>query len=198
MKKTGLKLKEDCFTVSMENIIGEYPTEMYEVVKRKRQYKEIAPIHLSHFILSNAKEGFWIQDKKIQTAHFKNWNKLHMLQFVDMLIDYWKTDSLKLLYTGDNQFWNKSNFWLKILTQFSLPCPYHWIRWFNQKKRIITGRMYIQFGFTIRKKIQEKKWGNQVLKITSKTLLKYFVGVFKAEFQVTNGSFVGLSNKEYW
>lgn len=24
-----------------------------------------------------------------------------MLQFVDMLIDYWKTDSLKLLYTGE-------------------------------------------------------------------------------------------------
>ena len=58
MKKAGLKLKEDAFTVSMENIIGEYPTDMYEVVRRKRQFKEISPIHLSHFILSNAKEGF--------------------------------------------------------------------------------------------------------------------------------------------
>lgn len=58
MKKAGLKLREDAFTISMENIIGEYPTEMYEVVKRKKQYKEISPIHFSHFILSNAKEGF--------------------------------------------------------------------------------------------------------------------------------------------
>ena len=58
LKKSGLQIKEDAFLVSMEKIDGEYPTDMYEIIKKKKQYKETAPIHLSHFILSNAKEGF--------------------------------------------------------------------------------------------------------------------------------------------
>ena len=80
MKKTGLKLKEDPFTISMSEVFGEYEANSMEVVKRRREYKEIAPIHFSHFILSHA--------------------KLHMLAFIDMIIDYWLTDHVTLCYTG--------------------------------------------------------------------------------------------------
>ena len=100
LKKTGLKLREDAFLVSMDQMDGEYPTDMYEIVKRKKQFKETAPIQLSHFILSNAKEGFNLYLSCFPHTT-KNLFKLHMLRFVDMIIDYWKTESLKLLYTGE-------------------------------------------------------------------------------------------------
>ena len=80
LKKTGQKLKEDPFTVSINPVLGEYETNSIEVIRRREKYTEVAPIHFSHFILSNA--------------------KLHMLRFIDMIIDYWQIDNVKLCYTG--------------------------------------------------------------------------------------------------
>ena len=79
-KKTGQKMIEDAFTVSMDEVLGEYPTNQIEFVKRKRQYTDTSAIHFSHFILSSA--------------------KLRMLEFMDMIIDYWQTESVRVLYTG--------------------------------------------------------------------------------------------------
>ena len=81
MLKTGQRIVEDPFTVSMDEVIGEFPSNHIEFIKRKKSYHDSTPIHFSHFILSHA--------------------KMKMLQFVDMLIDFWQTESLTLLYTGE-------------------------------------------------------------------------------------------------
>ena len=80
MKKTGQKIKEDPFTVSMTDVLGEHNSDHVEFIKRKKMYTETAPIHFSHFILSHA--------------------KLHMLMFIDMIIDYWQTEHVTISYTG--------------------------------------------------------------------------------------------------
>lgn len=80
MKKSGQKIKEDPFTVSMNEVIGEYNSDHMEFIKRKKSYTETTPIHFSHFILSHA--------------------KLHMLMFIDMIIDYWQTEHVTICYTG--------------------------------------------------------------------------------------------------
>lgn len=102
LRKTGQKIKEDPFTVSMDEVVGEYPTNQIEFVKRKRSYQDTTCIHFSHFILSSA--------------------KLKMLMFIDHIIDNWKTESLRLLYTGTlllKRHQNSSFF--KIRTPFFSP-----------------------------------------------------------------------------
>lgn len=86
----------------MDEVVGEYPTNQIEFVKRKRSYQDTTCIHFSHFILSSA--------------------KLKMLMFIDHIIDNWKTESLRLLYTGTlllKRHQNSSFF--KIRTPFFSP-----------------------------------------------------------------------------
>ena len=80
LRKTGQRIHDDPFTISMDEVIGEYPTNQIEFVKRKKSYQDTTAIHFSHFILSSA--------------------KLKMLEFIDVLIDYWRTECVRLLYTG--------------------------------------------------------------------------------------------------
>ena len=163
LKKTGQQIKEDSFTVSMSNVYGEYEANAVEVIKRKREYTECAPIHFSHFILSRA--------------------KLHMLEFVDMIIDYWLTEHVTICYTGTLIF--KIIYIIIVLDTDSIFVGLAVS--FTEIAKPETAEYYWQNIYP--------KWFYDKNKDPPEKMRK--PGVFKPEFTVTNGSYVGLSSKCY-
>ena len=68
----------NAFTKYTRDLIGEYPSGYTEIVSKKKKIVDKIPVHMSFFVLANS--------------------KLHFLEFIAMMLDYWDTNFVKLLY----------------------------------------------------------------------------------------------------
>lgn len=75
LKKSGQQIQDDCFTVSFDEVFGEFPSNYFEIVSKKKSFTDDSAVHFSHAILQSA--------------------KLHVLKFVTMAIQYWQTDCVR-------------------------------------------------------------------------------------------------------
>ena len=57
---------------------GEFPSGYTEIVSSKKKITDKIPVHMSFFVLANA--------------------KLHFLKFIELMLDYWDTTKVKLTY----------------------------------------------------------------------------------------------------
>ena len=68
----------NAFNIHRRLVNGEYPSGYTEIVSNKKKIVDTIPVHMSFFVLANA--------------------KLHFLKFIELMLDYWDTTQVKLTY----------------------------------------------------------------------------------------------------
>lgn len=64
----------------MQLVTGEYSADVYEIVSKKKTITDDSAIVYANTVLMNS--------------------KLHILKFIEMVVTYWNTSAVRLLYTG--------------------------------------------------------------------------------------------------
>ena len=77
-EKANEKKFFNAFTKNRRVFNGEYPSGYTEIVSNKKKIVDKIPVHMSFFVLANA--------------------KLHFLKFIEVMMDFWDTTKVKLTY----------------------------------------------------------------------------------------------------
>ena len=64
----------------MQLVTGEFSADVYEIVSKKKTVVDDSAIVYANTVLMNS--------------------KLHILKFIEMVVTYWNTGAIRLLYTG--------------------------------------------------------------------------------------------------
>ena len=64
----------------MQLVTGEFSADVYEIVSKKKTITDDSAIVYANTVLMNS--------------------KLHILKFIEMVVTYWNTSAIRLLYTG--------------------------------------------------------------------------------------------------
>lgn len=64
----------------MQLVAGEFSADVYEIVSKKKTVVDDSAIVYANTVLMNS--------------------KLHILKFIEMVVTYWNTSAIRLLYTG--------------------------------------------------------------------------------------------------
>ena len=77
IKDKNIKIKQD---EEMQLVTGEFSADVYEIVSKKKTITDDSAIVYANTVLMNS--------------------KLHILKFIEMVVTYWNTSAIRLLYTG--------------------------------------------------------------------------------------------------